>query len=335
MGYQQTSGRNLKVSDDGMMAVPDLEQPKEFFADPSVIAEANRRLTKVQSMVELYTTSTTQTVRVPGTWIGLRELPQVLPRLVNTVVPPGQEYAVEFEEECFRLANMIMGNTAGAQGADTRAGRFGQGTGQNKVAMNYDALVQSGTQLHGQAAQPKVGQAFATFSSGQMGTDHWNFHFAGVVARSGPDAVALENYTRKGEIANAALAFAVGLRGVRDDLLNAISDNIHSSSLPPRLQASSLLEVLAILPALSTGERNEVANLILGAAKSVNTQARTADKFLQLPAGNTLWYFKMYGSPNTAVGGWTGTTPQDQTYHAAQAGTPDFAAPETTSVRKT
>jgi hypothetical protein len=101
----------------------------------------------------------------------------------------------------------------------------GDGTFDERAAVEaYGAAHRAGTLVGAQElglnqyANPGVGQSFAITSLGSDGPDFaapggarspddppWNFHFGGVVARSGNDRVTMENYTRSAVSAVAEL----------------------------------------------------------------------------------------------------------------------------------
>jgi hypothetical protein len=176
-------------------------------------------------------------------------------------------------------------------------------------------------------AQPDVGEAFATLSigsddkidyataeAGQTSTDRsdkdvWNYHFAGVVARSldATDWVTLENYTRNQQAENA-------LKELKGKLLEDYQKKtkgwlFNKDGKEPKGQWDS----------------DKVTEMIKELGKASKEEARKEYQALGMDqmAWQRKWFFRMYGSK-------VGQRFHEQQYKSGQG---DFVNPLTVRVR--
>jgi len=229
-------GLSLRVSDDAAMAIEDsnltLRQPKAFYVTAAVVAASNVRLTATNSQVRLVQGA--QTITIWTGWWSQNVLaqttptynggnPDLLPQNCNAmgaaVMGWNAEWAKTRGEQRAREIAARLAPTARAafRRAYAAPGDFDETAHINAVAAEYVGhATPRGTAAFGanQAARPDVGEAFMinTIGSGPQqpggavrvhdhasNTDRdlsWNFHFGGVVAKSGGDYVTLENYAR-------------------------------------------------------------------------------------------------------------------------------------------
>ena len=339
LDYQLVSGRGIKVSDDGHIAVPNVKRPKEFFASQEALDQSNRLLEDENSHVELYQRGSPLKVWIPGT-LSTRELRRVLPKLRDAIVEQGKEYAVVLAQECSDLAHLVMGGGP-KKGKGLRRDR----SGERWTEFDYNQVVGSGVPGENTDARPEVGEAFATFTAGApiegspFEGSPWNFHFAGVVARRGEDTVTLENYTRAPELEERMTAFLEQLQGVRGDLMEKIFNllkklNWHDESFARYATSGALFDALRKPKLLRLGEAAAIQGALKDAAWNVNETRDELEKFLSDANRLTLWYFQMYGSPKKPWGVWPYSGTEDQSYHAAMEKTGDFNQPATLNVRK-
>jgi hypothetical protein len=192
------------------------EEPKEFYCDRAVFDHAMLRLGAVGSYFRLAWTP--QTIVVGGAERS---------RTLNRVVPvPAENAARSFagglKDECIEFARLVTGGkpmlarTGEPYSEAAALGLAKQITpphsGSDPVTA-YSSARRSGALRGAQGlglnefAAPDVGEAFnyTTLVSDEMNPERsdedafealWKFHFGGVVARSGGDLVALENYKR-------------------------------------------------------------------------------------------------------------------------------------------
>lgn len=228
------SGVNLRISDDGNMAIEDTDlthrQPKVFFATNSVIATSNNALIQVNSNFRLRATGNHITI---GFWTEMKKLSEVTVDYLQNgnIVSPDLA-----PQNCNEIAGEVIGENG------TRLGMYDKYIDEvgKLVPDSYQAWDDanfSDTQLAvltqdyvnhknkwfgnrlksnklNQYATPGVGHAFmiaaigpATRHDDGSGTVRdldtnrdirakWHFHFGGVVAQSGTDRITLENYAR-------------------------------------------------------------------------------------------------------------------------------------------
>jgi hypothetical protein len=211
------------VSEQLDLAVHDAHnlEPKEFYSSRAVFGQAQQRLQAVKSFFRLEWTS--RTIQVGG-----GENTKTLNRVVPVpAAGSASRFAGGLKDECIEFARLVTGGTR-VREARTIAGTdepysekaalslaesvTPSGYGADPVEA-YSAARKAGDLRGAQEsglnefAAPEVGEAFnyTTIVSENQTADEsleddvWNFHFAGVVARSGEDRVTLENYRRSAE----------------------------------------------------------------------------------------------------------------------------------------
>ncbi|WP_433287623.1 hypothetical protein ACQPZQ_33790 [Pseudonocardia sp. CA-142604] len=176
-------------------------------------------------------------------------------------------------------------------------------------------------------AQPDVGEAFTTVSIGRdaridyataepgrtstdrTAVDVWNYHFAGVVARSldGADQVTLENYTRDQQAQKA-------LQQLEGKLLTEYREKTRGWIFNREGKTPT-----------GAFESQRVAEMIkeLGGTTYVKAQAEYAALGTDKLAWQRKWFFRMYGSK-------AGQRFHEQQYNSGQG---DFVNPMTLRVR--
>jgi hypothetical protein len=165
-------------------------------------------------------------------------------------------------------------------------------------------------------ASPEVGEAYATFSHrppidwGRKSLNHhWGYHFASVVAKSGEDAITLENYRRETELKHSLLTFLLDQRRELDEeIAKALREVLNEHSGEEQTSRSKLWRELAIKHLLD--KETKMCRLF----QSMSKQA--ADVAAQL------WFFRMYGSK------------RKQTFHHIQSKSGSFSNPITLRVRE-
>src|SRR5262249_38121933 len=225
-------GLSLRVSSSGAMAIEDStlkrRQPKAFYATPSVIKESNDRLTAIGSSVRLvpgpqtisivYRIWPTQVLhQVTPTFNGgsADNLPQNCNDIRMKVIAGQSETTSNASDKAFKKAAKLAPTGTSAYRRAWTSTDDDLNNAINQIGREYSAAI-AGTSPGNinQAARPNVGEAFVirtvgtgpTLNNGltrvydnasQSNRDlGWQFHFGGVVARSGADYVTLENYAR-------------------------------------------------------------------------------------------------------------------------------------------
>jgi Domain of unknown function (DUF4157) len=361
LDYVVTSTQTgLKVSDDGEMAVPNAKQPKELFASAAVIKASNLRLEAVDSVIRLVPTGATQAILHPDTDAPLT-LQKVVPTNLKDPVKSVFYDAANLQQNCNIMAGLVMGkaNLAEAKGEKVTPATVGQP--ETATPLNYNAMVESQAAVpppepdapdggggpaptplgENETAAPQVGESFATFSSGKMDPGkHWNWHFAGVVARSGADAVTLENYTRGGEYQKELTRVVEAIANTKEALANRIlqvfkslgMDAADLGGVDPQ-SIESLANLLAVVQGLSAEDANKVRSNLLYAVQEVNQTLVDLDKISRqniTKIAGALWYFQMYGAPQKQH---QDGQIEDQSYHAEMVKSGDFSEPQTLRVR--
>ncbi|MBW4505762.1 MAG: DUF4157 domain-containing protein [Scytonematopsis contorta HA4267-MV1] len=343
----------LKVSDDGEMAVPNAKQPKELFVTNSIIEDSNKRLEAVDSVVQLVLTKETQEVVIPGTK-KKNILFKVSPTNIKNPIESTFHEAINLQQNCNLMAGLVMGKSQLSQEKGNKVIPENKQTPEKTEEIDYRKIVESRAKLEeqpeednaqqlgeNQFAMPEVGEAYATFSSGAMSAGkHWNWHFAGVVAKSGMDAVTLENYTRGGEYQAELMKVADAISKTQEDLAAKIFDAVKRNgleySLPNDINIktiNNLKELLELVQKFTPEDANAINSLLVSAVQEVNQQLTELEKISKHDVGqiaNALWYFQMYGSPGKQYN--NGET-EDQSYHSAMAATGDFSQPRTLRIR--
>ncbi|NMO37227.1 DUF4157 domain-containing protein [Streptomyces sp. GMY01] len=179
-----------------------------------------------------------------------------------------------------------------------------------------------------QHARPEIGEGFATLSVGsddkldyatapaghdrtdRGDVDVWNYHFAGVVARSldGADWVTLENYTRNQNAQRALSQLERQLLGAYREKTKSIFNSFRGKEPQGALESDRVIEMIQKL--------------------ADTTRARAMQEYQALGidqlAWQGKWFFRLYGSQ-------PGETFHDKQY---ASGTGDFVNPLTVRVRR-
>ena len=343
---------NLKVSDDGEMATPNAPQAKEMFASEAVLKDSNQRLRNAKSVVSLQPGAGSVTVFVPGTQQkATSTLARVEPQNIQDPTRSVYHDLSKFQENCNIMAGLVMGKSNVAHEKGLKVVPRGEGQRGKLEPVNYREMIESrknteiptDTQAKGenQYAMPDVGEAYATFSSGEMDPGkHWTWHFAGVVARRGGDAITLENYTRGGEYQKALMTIVDSIVATREDLATQIIEIVKGEGLEYLLpegvepkDADTLGKLMGVVKRVSEEQSRSIKSALVYAVNKVNQGLVGLNKISQHDPGqisNALWYFHMYGPPNKVKG--TGET-EDQSYHAEMAKSGDFSQPLTLRIR--
>jgi len=228
------AGLDLRVSDDGNMAVGQDAAQHSFWATATKVAASNATLKTVGSAIRLELQSESLIGKAPSTG-GARSLTKVLPK--NLMTGTSGE-AMTLWADCGNAGRDVMGaGTAGGGDAALIAAKYKISVHQagaakpkivtrNTVATDpedmkkeifskkfniadgaaalahYDGLPAADRDKADRElginryAAPATGQGFTMSSGGAdfAGENTWNFHWAGVVMTSGSDRVTLENY---------------------------------------------------------------------------------------------------------------------------------------------
>jgi hypothetical protein len=228
-------GLALRVSDDDNMAIEDTNldqrQPKAFYATQEVVANSNELLRRGNSRFRLH--SGAHSITMLTGWWGTKNLYRVVPRFDNgspdnapqncnsiaarIMGMSPTDLSHEGENEALESAQRIGGISESRWIELFRSDATPEQL-MNHVANRYvnrrdESVARSrGTN---QYARPEVGDAFGIVTIGHAepvdghGTVrvrdirsnndrvlNWNYHFGGVVARSGSDRITLENFAR-------------------------------------------------------------------------------------------------------------------------------------------
>ncbi|WP_274030354.1 hypothetical protein [Streptomyces sp. MMBL 11-1] len=223
-----------------------------------------------------------------------------------------------------RAADSVREKTGVESGASV-AERYGSGLREHPDHAD-EAARELGINNH---ARPEVGEAFATLSigsdakidyataaEGETSTDRsavdvWNYHFAGVVARSTDrqDWVTLENYTRNQQAQKA-------LHDLESKLLSEYAEKTRGwFSNPEGKKPKGMFE------------SDRITTMIQELAKVTRTKAQQEYQALGMDekAWKTKWFFRMYGSGE-------GQRFHEQQYNSGQG---DFVNPLTIRTRAT
>ncbi|GAA5067011.1 eCIS core domain-containing protein [Streptomyces similanensis] len=240
------------------------------------------------------------------------------------------------------LAHHLAGTVRSGDATDGAAAATAAGAGpdrpEREVARDYGTALREhpaeadaaardmGVNRH---ARPEVGEGIATLSVGSddkldyatapAGQDHtdrtdvdvWNYHFAGVVARSldGADWVTLENYTRNQNAQRALSQLEGRLIGAYREKTKSLLNSFRGKE-PPQGGLESA-RVIEMIQKLADTTRNRAMQ---------EYQALGTDQL----AWQGKWFFRLYGSQ-------AGETFHDKQY-ASGAG--DFVNPLTVRVRR-
>ncbi|WP_247196678.1 DUF4157 domain-containing protein [Streptomyces sp. GESEQ-35] len=212
----------------------------------------------------------------------------------NETAPWSESQGAEIAGRIAESVRQLTGG--GAPGSDTSVAEQ-YGTALREHPSEADTAAQQlGVNNY---AQPEVGEAFATLSIGsdkkidyataaegatstdRTGEDVWNYHFAGVVARSGDanDWVTLENYTRDQQAQKA-------LHQLEGKLLDAY-----------KKKTSGIFNREGKTPK-GMFESDRIVEMIQELAKVTRAKAQTEYMALGMAkeAWQSKWFFRMYGS---------------------------------------
>ena len=222
---------SVKVADTLDMAIENVKEPKAFFGTGKIIAESNKILAAVHSAYELVPQGKTLVVARGPDRFGLR---QIMPRnrITDTEGPSTTSL-----HRCNEMAKRVMGihynqgTKPKLEGSKTEVSErpaqiaehvlgaesaFEKTLKDPEFISSYAKLDERERDELARAtgineyADPKIGEAFQTHSVGET-TKEWNYHWAGVVAKTGSDYVTLEDYNRDTETqASAARGEDVG-----------------------------------------------------------------------------------------------------------------------------
>ncbi|MEU7579451.1 DUF4157 domain-containing protein [Streptomyces sp. NPDC041068] len=341
-------GLPLRVAGDGTLAVHDTErEPKEFYAEPGVLAASNQALTDAGSNYTLEARGARISVQNPSDPRQGVELVRVQPRTRENPKNSESGFANLMKSECIDVARELMGGGRQTDVVLTGGVRpWGNSTADSvagELADRVDAPEETVPQRYGgalrehpdemdaasadlgvnKAAAPEVGEGYTTVSLGQgdkldfaesatpteRPQDIWGFHFAGVAALSadGQDRVTLENYTRTANSGDAL-----------QELLPKLVEEFKKKTAIPLLRPGGKTPPTGF----DMDRLNKLLRELSGSA------AKAGEEFKRLSDAknewNSKWFFRMYGSG------------AGQTFHEQQYdnGRGDFVNPLTLRVRK-
>ena len=399
----QGSAPRWRVSNDGEMAVPDVAETKDFYANDAVATASNAILKAGDSILEFVAPGPSVEVAVPSRPPAVATLKQLKPvNRWNKQESKELNGLALIEHQCFITAHAVLGKRTGIR---TQTGQAVFESGPERVVQNvkyetvvpvaefvtkpsasyspkafekstapgpkqadsspqpvdemakqksvneaYNHISEQDRKLRSkelginQFAVPEVGEAIATFSTYLPDTSKWNFHFAGVVAKSGLDFVTLENYTRTSDFRARLVEFAKGIDELfadlrkaepkvnekKNDYQKAIAKgreqlDIAAKGLNIPREIGSLEELASFVGKLGdiANEPDQrmaqkelegalfavvtVLNRIGGNAKRISNMLETATGADNEDVVKALWYFQMYG-PADQNG-------QDQSFH--------------------
>lgn len=212
---QWDHGQDLRVADTGLTATEDVAS-KVCYADKTVMDQANRKLKARNSGVVLEAQSSVITGSAPN-GSGKKTLHRIVPKMSFSA--SGTGLSQTSWEDCGRMSREVMGNTGmdespygifkGSGGNLEESSKsynpkehkgnilvsLGLGSTPAAAVAAYDALSAADKknfdEKHGinEFASPVVGEAFGTDNA-----TTFNFHWGGVVLKSGGDSVTLENF---------------------------------------------------------------------------------------------------------------------------------------------
>ncbi len=139
----------------------------------------------------------------------------------------------------------------------------------------------------------KLNGLVLTSAENDMFKHKWGYHYAGIVAKVGGDAVSLENYNRGTQLGwalddlyNERIQAVVGLRNHLESLANA-GETVPSI---PKLRNQWFVSLASDLNKLgATATVDQIA------ARNALNQVATAAQGMEIGTSD-LWHFKMYGS---------------------------------------
>jgi hypothetical protein len=225
---QRGQGGDMRVSEDGRMAVMEGYPNHQFWADAAMISSSNAALQSKGSAISLAPgAGTVQVTRPDGK--GTARLTQVVPTNRRTKTSGN---AMKHYADCGRSTRDVVAGSGERWGMlkaaytvpqkDPATGKETLKPMSSSVGHRPDAWkAQVYDEVGGEAAyramhpsrrrafdrrhsindfaDPEVGGGFTTSSGGDVYKGYekntWNFHFAGVVMKSGGDFVSLENFS--------------------------------------------------------------------------------------------------------------------------------------------
>ncbi|MFJ3672363.1 DUF4157 domain-containing protein [Streptomyces sp. NPDC090106] len=211
----------------------------------------------------------------------------------DETAPWSQDQGTAIAERLTAAVHAPTGNPAPGNSA---AERYGS-TLRTDPAASDAAAQELGVNNH---ARPEVGEAFATLSIGSdqkidyataapgtTSTDHsdvdvWNYHFAGVVARSGDgnDWVTLENYTRNQQAQKAMQDLEAKLLDAYRRKTVGWFRNKEGRTPKGRFESERIIEMIQELAATTRAKAVAEYNALSVAQE----------------AWQSKWFFRMYGS---------------------------------------
>lgn len=325
VNYERTARKNvgLRVSDDGKMAVPNTYQTKDFYASEDVAKKTIDTLFAQGSGVDFIRTK--DTIKAPN---GQEKLIRLAP------VPRGEEsgvsvtdYAAKFQQLCINMAYLVSSGQY-----PISSGKALLKTGSEKVKQfkypwqqssdYHKQFPESEAEERGfnQYASPEVGEMLVTLNLLERpGKSDFEYHFAGVIAKSGADYVTLENYNRGGEA------------------MPLLKEFLDQAKKVPKYA-----EEYAKLSKVYSGDNVEEKFLQV-LQKTEDAAYRVTSNVNDYDTGNALWFFQMYGPPDKKVtvksgkkneGGSENVT-IDQSFHAHMQASDDFGESLTLRIEPT
>lgn len=311
----------LRLADDGRMAVPNISETKDLYADEGIRQASNQVLGAQTSVMSLEPVGndvlTVPKPHAPGQTLTLNKVRPTASQSTGPASFLGDMALIE--HECIEAAHKIA--TGGGRsstgsavlGGDLRADvthtSVELGTGWTAEAAAAPAKEKERLGVN-EFAVPEVGEMLATYTTKAANAGEWNYHFAGVVARSGGDYVTLENYARGADI---------------DKAIGAI--------WPTLSQAKAMLakyhEMLEYIDPDNPGRFDKAKRAAITNLQQAARDAREITNALDGVTVAALWYFQMYGPARKMVDDGAGPKAVDQSFHAAMVKTGDFLSPLT------
>lgn len=312
----------LRVSNNDDLAVPTAggAEAKVFYATPQKIQESNARLHDSGAAVRL--TQGAGQVKLPSGWNPFGP--------VLSEVRPDLTQVVNDNSECGAFAQNILGTPVQEAEIQTGVGAqqipgLGASDPMRDTVINQALGGQSPEQIGAnRSADPEIGEAFATYARQTVPPVNllqqlidgiwlvrdkllktlpylqWGEHWAGVVAKSGPDYVTLENYNR---LTSDTAMLEQAIESDDKDL-KGISQDPNYSGLGQYVQSTQQYEAL----------NNEWR---------LQRLARLGSKYIkyavtfqgQFPNPPSRWYFAMYGPDTQSFHEtWKDALPQGVTF---------------------
>lgn len=206
-------GVGVNIANTGDLAVEDSAQPKNYFATSEKIAESNRILLAAHSAYEMIQQGQSITISIGDTkytlykvypknkitqtegidTTSLHRCNEMADRVIGEHYhrTPDVKYT-EYEPEPDSLAQKILGNLF----SDSEfIEEYASLTDKERILLAENTGINEFATLNAE-----IGTALRTQSIGDYGSlGKWNYHWAGIIAKSGSDIVTLENYNRADE----------------------------------------------------------------------------------------------------------------------------------------